>query len=185
MTLQFKNFLLNENRTYLGEKVGDIMHAIDDLSQEGSHMGSRQLNKFAERVVARIRRILHSNWPQTEEESLKRLQKVAVALMKGIEEKDQDLPGVIQSVQQELQQLAGDLGVPINQLGSDTGEELPDSPPPGEPGKQPPDQGPPPEEMPSSPGPQGSPTDMGGPPPPPPAGPPGPTAGPAAPAMPG
>jgi len=70
--MEFKDYLLNENRAYLGEKIGDILNAVHDLEQEGANMGARQMMKFSEKIVSRIRRILHSNWPQTEDGHLKK-----------------------------------------------------------------------------------------------------------------
>ena len=133
--MKFKNYLLNENRAYLGEKVGDILNAVHDLEQEGENMGARQMMKFSEKIVARIRRILHSNWSQTEEKFLKSLQKVGVALMKAIEEKN-DLRELMPQIKQELEDVSGKLGVPVNTLAAPEGEEIPKNPPPGEPGQQ-------------------------------------------------
>jgi len=143
-------FILNENRAYLGEKIGDILNAVHDLEQEGANMGARQMIKFSEKIVSRIRRILHSNWPQTEETYLKSLQKVGVALMKAIEEKN-DLRELMPQIKQELEDVSGKLGVPVNTLAAPEGQESPENPPEGEPGQQQQQQQdvpPPPEEIP-------------------------------------
>jgi hypothetical protein len=135
--LEFSQFLLNENKTYLGEKVGDILNAVHDLEEDGLKLGARQLMDFSEKVVSLIRRILHSSWPQSEHKYLKSLQKVGVALSKAIEEKG-DLKELIPSVRQELEQLSGKLGTPINTMGSPEGaEQRPEQSGPGEPGQLP------------------------------------------------
>lgn len=120
--IKFKDFLLNENRSYLGEKIGNILTAVHDLDDEGKTMGMRQMMRFCEKIVALIRRILHSNWPQTEQKHLKTLQKIGVAIMKGIEEK-QDLRELMPSIRQELEQLSQRLGVPVNDVGPENSGE--------------------------------------------------------------
>jgi len=142
--MSFKYFLLNENKVYLGQRVGDILNAVQDLEENGSSMGTRQMVKNAEGIVNQIRRILHTNWPKDQEENLKRLQKAGVAVARAIEEKD-DLEGVITSVKGELEEVSGDLGVPIQQMGKPEkgkepeaeGEEETMAPPQGEEEAQP------------------------------------------------
>lgn len=120
--IKFKDFLLNENRSYLGEKIGNILTAVHDLDEEGKTMGMRQMMRFCEKIVALIRRILHSNWPRTEQKHLKTLQKIGVAIMKGIEEK-QDLRELMPSIKQELEQLSQRLGVPVNDVGPENSDK--------------------------------------------------------------
>lgn len=115
MGIRFKQFILNESQAYLGQKVGDILTAVQDLRDDAGNMGARDLTRFSERIVNQIRRILHSNWPREEKKHLVVLQKVAVALMKSIEEKD-DLPGTIAGAASSLEKLVADLGVPIHKL---------------------------------------------------------------------
>ena len=120
----FKWFLLNENSAYLGQKVGDIVNALTDLKDNAKGMGTRHLVKSAEGIVHQIRRILHSNWPKDQDKHLKLLQKVGVAIMKAIEEKD-DLESIISSGADELQKLSGKMGMPINDIGVDPNQEKP------------------------------------------------------------
>lgn len=141
--MRFKQFLINEQRAYLGQKVGDILTAAQELRDDARNMGTRDLTRFSERIVNQIRRILHSNWPREEKKYLKQLQKVGVAIMKAIDEKD-DLPGTISGAATSLEKLVGDLGVPINKLATtdksdmqpedDTGTDKPEknqsTPPP-------------------------------------------------------
>lgn len=122
--MRFNEFLLNENRAYLGQKVGDILAATQDISQNSEHIGTRQLVKNSQGIVNQIRRILHTNWPKEEEGNLEQLQKIAVAISSAIEEKD-DLAGILAGAQAELEQLSEKLGVPINTLGSPEGVEEP------------------------------------------------------------
>lgn len=115
--MRFKHFLLNESQAYLGQKVGDILTAAQELRDESGNMGTRDLTRFSERIVNQIRRILHSNWPREEKKHLATLQKVGVAVMKAIEEKD-DLPGTIAGITTLLEKLVANLGVPIHKLAS-------------------------------------------------------------------
>ena len=152
--MEFKYFLLNENKADLSEKIGDILNAIHDID-DGSVLGARQMVKFCEKVVARIRRILHSNWPQTEHKHLKKLQKIGVAIMNSIEQKD-DLKELLPSIRQELEDISANLGMPINTFGAqEKPEEIPGQdaqiPPPEQvspPEQAPPEQALPPEQAP-------------------------------------
>jgi hypothetical protein len=113
--MRFKEYLINEQRAYLGQKVGDILTAAQELRDDARNMDTRDLTRFSERIVNQIRRILHSNWPREEKKHLKTLQKVGVAIMKSIEDRD-DLPGTVSGAAGELEKLVADLGVPIHKL---------------------------------------------------------------------
>jgi|FreactcultureFD7_1027221.scaffolds.fasta_scaffold25556_2 hypothetical protein len=113
--MRFKEFILNESQAYLAQKVGDILTAAQELRDDSKNMGSRDLVRFSERIVNQIRRVLHSNWPREEKKHLITLQKVGVALMKSIEDKD-DLSGTISGSTEALEKLVSDLGVPIHKM---------------------------------------------------------------------
>lgn len=113
--MRFKEFIMNEAAAYLGQKVGDILTSLQELNDDAEHMGTRDLVRFSEKIVNQIRRILHSNWPKEEKKHLLSLQKVAVALMKAIEEKN-DLKGIIAGSATTLEKLVADLGVPVHKL---------------------------------------------------------------------
>jgi hypothetical protein len=119
----FKEFILNESKAYLGQKVGDILTAAQELRDDSQNMGARDLTRFSERIVNQIRRVLHSNWTREEKKHLLSLQKIGVALMKSIEEKN-DLPGTIAGCASSLEKIVADLGVPVHKLAStDTAPE--------------------------------------------------------------
>ena len=122
---EFESFVLCEHRAYLGQKVGDVLTATQELRDDGPNMGTRDLTKFSEKIAAQIRRIIHSQWPKEEQKHLKTLQKVAVAIMKAIEEKD-DLQNTISGAASELEKLTGDLGVPVNKFASSDSAPLED-----------------------------------------------------------
>ena len=56
--MRFKEFLLVEQRAYLGQKIGDILTATQELRDDSKHMGTRDLTRFSEKIVNQIRRIL-------------------------------------------------------------------------------------------------------------------------------
>lgn len=114
--MEFKNFVLNEEKGYFTQRVSDILSALQDLNDSAENMGTRQLISSSETIVNQIRRIIHTHWPQREEDKLHVLQKCGVAIMKAIEEKD-DLKSVLQACQENIEELVGDEEKPINQLG--------------------------------------------------------------------
>jgi hypothetical protein len=114
--MEFKDFLINENKGYFTQKVSDILSALQDLNDSAENMGVRHLVSNAETIVNQIRRIIHTHWPQSEEDKLTVLQKCGVAIMKAIEEKD-DLKAVLQACQQNIEEISGEEGKPVNRLG--------------------------------------------------------------------
>lgn len=111
--LNFKGFLLNENKEYLNSRIGDILNALHDLNQNVEALGTRQLVRNSTTIVNQIRRILHTGWEKSEEPTLKELQKVGIAIAKAIDEKN-DLKNVLQSAASHLEKLTS--GTPINNL---------------------------------------------------------------------
>jgi hypothetical protein len=116
--MNFRSFLLNENHHYLGKKMGDILGAVQSLSDDATQMGSRSIIKAAEGIVNQIRRILHGRWADDDLQYLKRLQKVGVAIMRGIDS-DENMAQIMAAVSEEIQKVLDDLEVPINDLGSE------------------------------------------------------------------
>lgn len=102
--MEFRNFLINENRSFLAQKISDILSAIQDLNDNAPNLGARHLMSNAEAIVNQIRRILHTDWPQKDQPNLVKLQKCGVAIVKAIEEKD-DLISILKSCQNELEQI--------------------------------------------------------------------------------
>jgi len=111
----FKVFLLNEEKNYLGRKVAGVLTPMQELQDDMQNMGARHLIRTAEKLVNDIRKILHGHWEQQQDKYLKELQKIAVAIQKTIEEKG-DLREIIPSATQALQTLSGKLGVKVNNL---------------------------------------------------------------------
>ena len=164
----FKWFLINEEKAYLGHKVGDVLTSVQDLEQDLGGMGVRQIARVSDDIVNQIRKILHGQWSPKQMKHLKELQKVAVALKKAIEEKD-DLKELIPQLSQAIQSISTKLGVKNNNMQGLEQDPGPAAMPPdmqltaNGPEKQPPQQqGPPPPGGGAPPPPGGG---MGGPPP--------------------
>jgi len=114
---EFKEYLLNESRALLGQRIGDIANAAAHLGEEAPNMGKRQVIKHVERLATMIKRIIQSSWHKREQMHLKTLQKVGVALMKAIDEKG-ELEPIIQSGADELQGVLQNLKTPVHQAGT-------------------------------------------------------------------
>lgn len=131
--MKFKEFLLNEDRAYLGLNIGDILTALQDLADNGKSMGTRQLQRYAEEIVSAIRKIIHGSWPKEEYGSLEILQDISVAMMKSIKEKEGDINELIPDAIAALQKLMQKLEVPFNNLETVPKGKQPDESGVGEP----------------------------------------------------
>jgi hypothetical protein len=118
--MEFRDFLLNENKGYLAQRVADILSAVQDLNDTATNMGTRHLVSNAQAIVNQIRRVIHTHWPQSEEPNLLTLQRCGVVIMKTIDEKG-DLVEILKSCQQHLSRISGKNQSPINDL--DAAEE--------------------------------------------------------------
>lgn len=112
---KFKSFLLNEERSFLGNNVGNVLSGMQSLQNDIENMGSRQISRVSENLVNEIRKILHKNWNPKYHNQLKELQKVAVAIQKTIDERG-DLKQILPAALQSLSVLSGKLGVKVNNL---------------------------------------------------------------------
>ncbi len=121
--MKFKEFLLEEGNQYFGSKIGDILNALQELSEDSAHMGTRHLIRLVESIGNEIRAVLRSRWTIQQRPYLETLQKVGVALMKAIDEKG-DLPDVLKGAVGELQKLSEKIGTPVNQMGTDLAENV-------------------------------------------------------------
>jgi hypothetical protein len=105
----FKTYLLNEDRAFLGQKVNKILTAAHDIEADMEHMGSRQIIRLCDDIVNQIRKILHNQWSPSQRKHLIPLQKIAVAIKKTIEDKG-NLRELIPSAIEELELVSSKLG---------------------------------------------------------------------------
>ena len=113
--MRLKEFLLNEEKSHFGHRVGDVLTTVQDLQNDMENMGSRHLSRLSDQIVDELRKIIHGTWGDNQKKHLKPLQRAAVALKKAVDERD-DLKEIIPTVSQELQNVLGKLGVRVNNL---------------------------------------------------------------------
>jgi hypothetical protein len=113
--MRFKYYLLNEEKSHLGHQVSDVLTAVHDLESDLPGMGIRQTARLCQEIVDQLRKILHGQWSPKQAIHLKSVQKVAVALMKAIDEKN-DLRELIPSISQELAKISQKMGVRTNDM---------------------------------------------------------------------
>lgn len=111
----FKSFLINEEANYLGKRVGDVLNATQALQGDMDNVGARHLNRLAEKIVNQIRKLVHGSWSEKQHDKLVKLQKIAVAIQKTIDEKG-DLKQLIPAAAGALQKVSTELGVRVNDL---------------------------------------------------------------------
>lgn len=132
--MKFSEFILNEDKAYLGHKVGDILTAAHDLQDDIENLGARQISRMADSIVNHIRKILHQQWQPVHKKHLKELQAIAVMIKKAIDEKKQqgttfDLKETIKMCIQKLEDVSTKLGTPVNKASApptDDGENMND-----------------------------------------------------------
>jgi hypothetical protein len=115
MKNDFRCFLLTEEKAYLGQRVGDVLNALQELNDHAPHMGKRHLMRIIVNIVKQIRRILHGSWTYEEEKYLKELQKIGVALMKSLDN-NEDLIQAVSSCTDACEKLSDKIETPINNL---------------------------------------------------------------------
>lgn len=104
--MDFKQFVLHEDKAYLAQRISDVLSAVQDLNDSADNMGARHLVSNAEAIVNQIRRVVHTHWPEEDQPKLLVLQRCGVAIMRAIEEKD-DLQAVLKSCQGNLEEISG------------------------------------------------------------------------------
>lgn len=125
--MRFEYFLMNEGKVDLAQKMGDILTAVQGLSDDASGLSRRAMDRGINQVVDQIRRVLHGHWDDTERPYLLTLQKIGVALMNVLSETDGDIPSVLISSVSELERALSKIEEPINTVGVDKDvDEKPD-----------------------------------------------------------
>lgn len=102
--MKFKEYILDENEKHLDQRISDILSALQDLNDSSENMGTRHIVSNSEKIVNQIRRIIHTHWPDKEQNKLKILQKCGVAIMRAIEEKD-DLNKILKDCQSNIEEI--------------------------------------------------------------------------------
>lgn len=116
MKIEFKKYLLNENTVLLSQRIGDILSAIQTLSEDPKNIDKR--NK-TENIVNQIRRIIHTKWPSNQQNNILLLRKCAANLMMSVDPKKEERPEldvVLSSCANSLQEILEKLENPINNI---------------------------------------------------------------------
>jgi hypothetical protein len=113
--LDFRSFVLNENRAFLGEEIGNILTSLQEIQEEASKIGTKNLVRFTDKIVCQIRSLLGGHWSGEDIKFLKSMQKVGIALAKALEEND-SLDQVISGAISEIESTLKSMNVPVNNL---------------------------------------------------------------------
>jgi hypothetical protein len=119
---KFEEFLINEEKSFFGDKINNVLTSMQDVQNDMSNLGSRHLSRLAENIVNQIRKILHGHWNPKYNHKLKELQKIAVAIQKTIDDRG-DLNQVLPAATAALEQLSGKMGIKANNLKAPEAEE--------------------------------------------------------------
>lgn len=112
---KFNEYLINEDRNYLGQKVAQVLSDVQSLQNDMENLGSRRLSQHMQEIVDEIRTILHSRWNPKHLNRLQDLQAIAVAIQKAISEKG-DVKSLLPMVAKSMETLSGKMGVKVNNL---------------------------------------------------------------------
>ena len=93
--LDFRSYVLNENRAFLGKEIGNILTSLQEIQEEASKIGT--------------------NWSGDDIKFLKSMQKAGIALAKALEEND-NLEQVISGAISEIESTLKSMNVPVNNL---------------------------------------------------------------------
>lgn len=115
--MQFKDYLLVENKSLFAQRVGDIITALQSLADDPKNLNKKQL---ATNIANQMRKsFLRGNkWPKMDGE-VNEIITIAFNLLKSSNPKEEsrlDLDDVIKSSIIRLQNLSNNLQVPSNQL---------------------------------------------------------------------
>lgn len=128
----FTEFIINEDRAYMGHRIGDILTYAHGLQDDIENLSARQVMRMSDEIVNQIRKILHRQWEPHQYKHLKELQAVAVMIKLAIEGKKEkgttfDLRETIKIAIQKLEEISSKLGTPVNKAQAppeDVGQDL-------------------------------------------------------------
>lgn len=114
--MNFKQFLLNEDKEHLSKKIGDLLSFIQDLLEDVQNMGNRHILNAVDSIISQIRKILHGQHESEEVKYLQVLQRIGVALSLAIEQKEENMIELLNTTKVELEDLLANMGFPTNDL---------------------------------------------------------------------
>lgn len=120
--MRFKNFL-NEDNNYYNVKIGDILNALQNISQDIGVLDKKSSETALVSVVNQIRPLLKNN---INKNYAPILQKIAVFIMNGLE-KNTDLKLIVDSCIESLSSVLSKSKLPIDKLNKVKDFDLPPS----------------------------------------------------------
>lgn len=116
--MRFKDFLLNEDRTSLAERIGDILSALQELAPVAEKKTQASLSA-AKSIVAQIRNIVRNTDPKDNKEVMDKMVDTGVMLSKSVDGTgDKTLPEAANTAISDLKKVVAKLGAPINTIAS-------------------------------------------------------------------
>jgi len=125
--MNFKEFLMMEDKQDLGKKIGPILDALQGLMANAGKKNQATITA-TENIISMIQSVANN---PIYDESIPYLQKfgdIGVYISKSLYgEIDEDIPSVLQKSIASIQKMVEKLGVPINSLGVDDATKDKDS----------------------------------------------------------
>lgn len=118
--MEFKDFLINENKTLFSQRLGDILNALQELSSDPKSIGKKENVKIIANQI-RSNFLRGQKWPGDLKYQIKMLITIAVNLLKSVDpqvENRPDMDAVINSSIKNIEQMSKKLSIPNNQLAS-------------------------------------------------------------------
>lgn len=113
---KFKNYLITEQTNLLNDRLSPLINTMDSLKNDVAQLGNRQIIKSLTNIANEIRKILNDDWPNSTLPTLKFLQKIALFILKSIDEKSDDLKSVVDIVSQNFYSIADKSKIQLNNL---------------------------------------------------------------------
>lgn len=115
--INFKNYLLIENKALFSQRLGDIMNALQELIENPVKIGK---DKSAKKIADEIRsRFLKTKWSSSLEGNLLILRNCAANILMSLDPKKEnrkDLDVVLRACLSKLNQISNNLESPINNI---------------------------------------------------------------------
>jgi hypothetical protein len=124
--ISFKNFILRENIELLGNKIGYIYSASTDLQSNYKDLGPKMTSKQLQKIASDIQALIQGHLATENKKQIETLRDLGVAIMKELDPQYSEKLGVEQLlnlVVEGLKSISEKLGVPINDLGVEPGDE--------------------------------------------------------------
>lgn len=117
--MEFKDFLINENKTLFSQRLGDILNALEELSSDPKSIDKERVMAIKNQIVSNFLR--GQTWADELKYPSKMMTIIAFNLAKSIDRQAENSPevsAVINSSIENIKQINKKLSIPNNQLAS-------------------------------------------------------------------